>query len=125
MNRHLAAGLLVGGIFAALITWVAAYVKHSQKAVLYCLPVRYSVWRLASALAVLSQRTLRCSHLKSARSRRRLSLIEKRRHTWPPKPAILSYPDHHIEAPRAVPVGAEGACGRRHPPFSISVRRFL
>ena len=30
MNRHLAAGLLVGGIFAAVITWVAAYEAFAE-----------------------------------------------------------------------------------------------
>ena len=82
MNRHLAAGLLVGGIFAAVITWIAAYEAFAEGG--FALPVPYSVWPLASALAVLSQRTLRCSHLKSTRSRRRLSPIDKRRHIRPP-----------------------------------------
>ena len=30
MNRQLAAGLLVGGIFAAVITWVAAYEAFAE-----------------------------------------------------------------------------------------------
>ena len=35
MNRHLAAGLLVGGIFAAVITWVAAHEAFAE-GVLHC-----------------------------------------------------------------------------------------